>query len=197
VPAPPAAKQKSLPAGVVDFEVALESLNAAMPADRTLVTDLGRFTTSAWRAFPVKGPGHYVHTANFGAIGLGLPEAIGAAFAAGGETVLLVSGDGGFILGGIPELATAAREKLDLVIVICNDASYGAEHVQFTSRSMDPASSLLTYPDFDGIARAMGMNALCVRSREDLEAACMAIRDRSGPLLIDLKLDPHDIPKHY
>ncbi|WP_204328436.1 thiamine pyrophosphate-dependent enzyme, partial [Stenotrophomonas maltophilia] len=68
--------------------------------------------------------------------------AIGAAIGGEGQPAVLIAGDGGFMLSGLSEIATAVREKLDLTIVICNDASYGAEHVQFTNRAMDPSLSM-------------------------------------------------------
>lgn len=178
---------------VVDFDIALVRLNEAMPPERTLVTDIGRFAMTAWQAFPVQGPRKFVHTGNFAAIGLGLPEAIGAAMATQDSPTLLVAGDGGFLLGGLSELATVMREKLDLVIVICNDGSYGAEHIQFVRRSMDPALSMVNSLSFAPIARAMGMQAICVPGETDLDAACAAIANRSGPLLIELKLNPYNV----
>jgi thiamine pyrophosphate-dependent acetolactate synthase large subunit-like protein len=184
------ARPSSTREGTVDIHAALTRLDAAVPSSRILVTDLGRFVTSAWRAFPVEAPRAIVHTVHFGAIGCGLGEAIGAAVASEGRPTLLVSGDGGFIMGGLTELGTAVREKLDLIVVICNDSSYGAEHVQFINRSMDPSLSMINSPDFVAIAQAMGAEGVTVRSREDIELACKAIATRSGPLVIDLKLDP-------
>ncbi len=188
------ANRPALGAGVVDFDTALLKLNEAVPADRTLVTDIGRFAMSSWQAFPVHSPRQFVHTGHFAAIGLGLPEAIGAAIANPGSLTLLVTGDGGLSLGGLSEIATVAREKLDLVILVCNDSSYGAEHIQFTNRSMDPAMSLINSPDFAVVAEAMGLRGVTVRTEPDLEDACRAIRARSGPILIDIKLDPNNVP---
>ncbi|MFB9949019.1 thiamine pyrophosphate-binding protein [Rhizobium puerariae] len=189
-----AGRQDNLPDGVVDLDTALVKLNEAVPSDRTLVTDLGRFVTTAWLAFPVRAPEKFIHTVHFGAIGFGLGQAIGAAVGSAGEPTVMVAGDGGFMLGGLSEISTAVREKLDLIIVICNDASYGAEHIQFTNRSMSPALSLIGSPDFAGIARSMGAAGISVRSAKDIETACEAVRQRSGPLLIDLKLGANHVP---
>ncbi|MGL4286504.1 MAG: thiamine pyrophosphate-binding protein, partial [Phreatobacter sp.] len=64
---------------VIDVDLALLRLDEALPADRIVVTDLGRFVTTAWLAFPVRAPECLIHTVNFAAIGCGLGEAIGAA----------------------------------------------------------------------------------------------------------------------
>lgn len=178
--------------GTVDFLEALQAINAAFPTDRVYATDCGRFILGGWTRIDAPKPQDYVHTMGFNAIGLGLGEAIGAAVAANGRPTLFVTGDGGFMLGGISELSTAVREKLDIVIVVCNDGSYGAEHIQFRARDMDPGISLLEWPDFAPVATAFGAVGITVRNSAELQMACQAIatRDRERVLLIDLRLDP-------
>lgn len=182
-------------AGTVDLLEVLDTLNRTFPEDRVHVTDAGRFVRSAWPAIDVQRPQDYVHTLGFASIGLGLAEAIGAAVAADGRPTLLITGDGGLMLGGFSELFTAVHEKLDLVIVVCNDGSYGAEYRQFRAKDMDPALSVLAWPDFEPVAQAFGAAALTVKSREDLQAAMAALvdRDRTRPLLIDVRLDPASV----
>lgn len=179
--------------GTIDYMPALRRLDRALPADRVLVADLGRFVSAAWRALPVQSPDALVYTAHFGSIGFGLGQAVGAAKAARGRTTVLVAGDGGFTLGGFGEIATAVREELDLVMIICNDGSYGAEHVQFTNRALNPALSMTQPPDFVAVARALGAEAICVRTPAELDAAEALIADRKGPCLIELRLDPDRI----
>ncbi len=180
-------------AGTVDMLELLHTLNGSFPEDRVFVTDAGRFLRSTWPVIDVQHPRHYVHTLGFASIGLGVGEAIGAAVAARGERpTLLVTGDGGLMLSGLSELSTAARENLDLVIVVCNDGSYGAEYRQFRSKNMDPGMSLLEWPEFAPVAEALGVPSLTVRSSDELQSAmeAMSTRDRRRPLLIDVKLDP-------
>ena len=188
----PARMPKPPRQGTVDFLEALQAINAAFPQDRVYATDCGRFILGAWTQVDVPKPQDYVHTMGFTSIGLGLGEAIGAAFAANGRPTLFLTGDGGFMLGGISELSTAVREQLDMVIVVCNDGSYGAEHIQFRARNLDPGISLLEWPDFAPVAQALGAVGITVRSSADLQQACAAIvtRDKKRPLLIDLRLDP-------
>lgn len=176
--------------GTVDIIPALTLLDRALPADRVLVADLGRFLVSAWRVLGVRRPQDLVYSCNFGAIGCGMAEAIGAAFAAPDRTTVLLAGDGGFMLGGLTEFSTAVREQLNLVVLLCNDGSYGAEHIQFTDKGMDPGLSMIFPPDFTAVARAMGASAVCVTDRADLNVAIAAIAERKGPLLVELRLDP-------
>lgn len=184
---------KERAAGTVDIRRALLAIDAAVPADRVVVQDGGRFMVEGWKAVTAPDPRSYVHTVNSAAIGHGMGEAVGAAFAAAGRPTLLIAGDGGFMLGGWPEFATAVREELDLVVVICNDGGYGAEYIQFRRKEMDPALSILHWPDFAPIAIAMGGDGVTVRSADDLPLAAKAIARRTRPLLIDLKLDPESL----
>jgi thiamine pyrophosphate-dependent acetolactate synthase large subunit-like protein len=182
--------------GVVNVATALRHLNDVVPRDRILVTDTGRFIRQAWTYIDVEDASRFIHTSHFASIGLGLSEAIGAA-AAGKGPVLLVTGDGGFMLGGLAEFNTAVRHGSDLIVAICNDGGYGAEHIQFRNKDMDPSLSLLGWPDFAPVAIALGGEGVTVRSDADLALATEAIRNRRGPLLIDIKLDPDQVPGIY
>jgi acetolactate synthase-1/2/3 large subunit len=178
----------------VDSRRAVYRLGKAVPQERTVVVDGGRFMGSAWQYLDVPEPRAYVHGINFGAIGLGVPYGIGAAVGAKGRPTLVVAGDGGFMLGGLVEFNTAVRHGLDLIVILCNDSAYGAEHVQFRNKNMDPSLSMFAWPEFADVARSLGGDGVTVRNAADLEAAEAAIRTRTRPLLIDLKCDPDHMP---
>ena len=181
--------------GTVDLSRAIERINQALPPDRVFVTDGGRFVGQAWTRIDVTGPENMLMTVNTGAIGLGLGYAIGAAVARPGQQTLLVAGDGGFMMSGLSEFASAVREKLDLVIVICNDNAYGAEYIQFEDRQMDPVMSTFNWPPLADVARAMGGRGVAVTSEADLDRAVAEIGSGDGPLLIELALDPAAVPR--
>jgi thiamine pyrophosphate-dependent acetolactate synthase large subunit-like protein len=178
----------------VDARRAVYRLGKAAPPDRSVIIDGGRFLGSAWQYLEAPEPRAYVHTINFGSIGLSLGYAVGAAVGAKGRPALVVCGDGGFMLGGLAEFNTAVRHGLDLIVVVCNDSSYGAEHIQFRSKNMDPSLSMFDWPQFADVARALGGDGVTVRRAADLEEAERAIRQRTRPLLIDLKCDPDHMP---
>ncbi|MCD1618751.1 thiamine pyrophosphate-binding protein [Salipiger marinus] len=181
--------------GCIKYVPALEQLEQALPQDRILVSDGGRFMTEVWCRISAPDPRSFVNTANFGSIGLGMPEAIGAAIAAPDRPVVLFSGDGGFMMGGLTEFNTAVRLKQDLIVILCNDSAYGAEHIQFLDRQMDPALTEFDWPCFADVATSLGGRGVLVRSEADLQKALAAIEVRDRPLLIELRLDPHDVPR--
>lgn len=182
-------------ANTVPYVETIQWLNKTLPENKILATDGGRFMTEVWCHIDVNRPQDFLDTTNFGSIGLGLQAAIGAGAAAPGRPVVVFTGDGGFMMGGLAELHSAVRESLDLIIVICNDAAYGAEHIQLIDRKLDPVASTFDWPSFTSVAKSLGADGIDLRSRADLAAVSEAIKVRSGPLVIDMHLDPLDVPR--
>lgn len=189
---PEIAAAKEIGEGRVDFLTTLDRLNDVLPADRTLVTDAGRWMVRSYGLLTAPGPRDHVTTASFGAIGLGMASAIGAAATRPDRPTVLFCGDGGFMLGNLTEFHTAVREGMDLICVIFNDGSYGAEHIQFRDKQLDPSITLFNWPEFSTVAGALGGAGFAVRGEAGLAALRGVIdsRDRTRPLLIDVKLDP-------
>jgi thiamine pyrophosphate-dependent acetolactate synthase large subunit-like protein len=180
----------------VDLRTAFMAVEAAMPENTLVAFDGGRYLMPVW-LYLADHDVPLVYATALGSIGLGMGLAIGASYGAPGRPVLLVTGDGGFMLGGIGEFGTAVRNNIDLVVVVANDDSYGAEHVQFRARDMDPSLAVLHLPDLAPVAEALGGEGYTVRNRGDLTHIREVIAARTRPLLIDLKLDPDHVPKLY
>lgn len=181
--------------GTVNYRRSLLRFDKALPEDRVLVTDGGRFMRHAWTLVRAPNLHSFVVPCNSGSIGLGLSHAIGAAVAAAGRPTVLLTGDGGFMHGGIGEFNTAVRYKLDLIIIVCNDGAFGAEVAKFNfkypDRRPDPGLIMFDWPDFAPVAIALGGQGVTVRCADDLAKAEEAIARRTRPLLIDLKVDPY------
>ena len=79
-------------------------------------------------------------------------------------------------------------------MVVCNDGSYGVEHMQLRDKQMDPSLVMFDWPDFAPLAVALGGRGVTVRSSADLAKAGEAIAACGAPLLIDLKLHPDHVP---
>lgn len=148
------------------FARALETI---LPAERTIVQDGGHF--SGWVPMYCSAPDPQammlVGTA-FQTIGLGLPAAVGAAQANSGRTTVLVTGDGGALMA-LAELETMIRAVRSGIIVVFNDAAYGAELHQYASRGLDSEAMLIDEVDFAAVGRALGAEGLKARSLADLD----------------------------
>ncbi|PHP65432.1 acetolactate synthase [Zhengella mangrovi] len=181
--------------GCINLEYALDRLNETLPDNRIMLTDGGRYITEVWCRVGVPDPNSFHMTDNFAAIGQGMQQAVGAAHGDPTRPVVLFIGDGGFMMGGANEFNTAVRTKRDLIVIICNDSAYGAEHVQMLDRQMDPSLTEFDWPSFADIAKSMGGMGVEVTSPEELETAIEAINARKGPIIVELKLDPKSVPR--
>jgi thiamine pyrophosphate-dependent acetolactate synthase large subunit-like protein len=176
--------------GTIDYLQALMRLERALPENRVLVTDTGRIMPGACVNIRATDPQSYITTTNFGSIGFAFTHAVGAACASNGRPVVVINGDGAFMHGGLAEFNTAVRHHLDLIVIVANDGAYGSEENIFRQKLVDPASSFFDWPEFAPLAIALGGHGVTVRSEMDLDHVEDAIRNRSKPLLIDIKLDP-------
>ncbi len=100
-----------------------------------------------------------LNAGGIGAMGFGLPAAIGAAFAAPDRRMVMIAGDGGMQVN-IQELQTLVHWKLPITIVVLNNRSLGMvrqfQDVYFNGRQ---ASTVDGYscPDFVKVAVAYGI----------------------------------------
>lgn len=181
--------------GTVNFRRALLRLDQAVAENRVLVTDGGRFMRHPWTLLSTSGLNSFIAPCNSGSIGLGFAHAVGASYAAPDRPILLVTGDGGFVHGGLAEFNTAVRHKRDLIVIVCNDGAFGSEFAKFTwkitDRQMPAGLITFDWPDFAPVAQSLGGDGVTVRSFTDLDLAEEAIRNRTRPLLIDLKVAPN------
>jgi thiamine pyrophosphate-dependent acetolactate synthase large subunit-like protein len=175
---------------------AINEIVKALPAETTIAFDGGRFLGEAFKYAAAQTPERQVLSTSFGAVGMGMGAAIGAAAAAPEHPTLLVTGDGGFMMSGLAELQSTVRNHLPLIVVICNDGSYGAEYDQFVNKAIDPDLSLFAWPSFADTAMALGVVGVTVESEHDLSAALNAVANAGArSIVIDLKINPAAIPE--
>lgn len=102
------------------------------------------------------------HVVNdFGAIGSGLPAAIGIAQARGDDEVMLVEGDGSLMMH-VQELKTIRRHGIRLLISVINDGGYGAEFHKLRAHGVDPAAAIHGRADLAGVATGFGLRSAAV-----------------------------------
>jgi thiamine pyrophosphate-dependent acetolactate synthase large subunit-like protein len=170
----------------IDPRTLSAELDAMLPAERTVAVDSGNFMgyPSAYLAVPDAAA--FCFTQGFQSIGLGLATALGAALARPDRLTVAALGDGGFLMG-IAELETAVRLGMELLIVVYDDAGYGAEFHHFA----EDDQATVRFPDTDlaAIAQGYGATAATVRCAADLEAVRAWLDGpRSSPMLVDAKV---------
>jgi acetolactate synthase I/II/III large subunit len=166
------------------FSIALDDI---LPAERTLVIDSGNFMGYPSMFLSVPDAAGFCFTQAFQSIGLGLASALGAAIARPDRITVAALGDGGFLMS-VAELTTAVRLGLPLLIVIYDDAAYGAEVHHFGPHGH--ALDTVTFPDADlaAIARGFGCAGATVGATADLAAVRDWLGRRDRPLVVDAKV---------
>jgi thiamine pyrophosphate-dependent acetolactate synthase large subunit-like protein len=180
-------------AGRIHPRTLTRALDELLPAERTVAIDSGHFM--GWAAMELSLPDarSWVFSNGFQAVGLGLATALGAALARPERLTLAALGDGGALMAAA-ELETVARLMAQfagrLLIVVYDDAAYGAEVHHFAPDG-HPLDSV-RFPDVDlaAMARAAGLDGVTVRSTDDLAAVARWLRAPERPLLVDAKIDP-------
>jgi thiamine pyrophosphate-dependent acetolactate synthase large subunit-like protein len=162
-------------------------LDDLLPAERVVSVDSGNFMGYPSMYLSVPDEYGFCFTQAFQSIGLGLATAIGAALAQPDRLPVAALGDGGAMMG-IAELDTVRRLGQPMVVVVYNDAAYGAEVHHFSAG--EPLDTV-TFPDTDvaSIASGYGFDAVTVRSVGDLAAVGRWLDGpRARPLLLDAKV---------
>jgi thiamine pyrophosphate-dependent acetolactate synthase large subunit-like protein len=176
--------------GCIDPRTLSIALDELLPAERTLAVDSGHFM--GWPAMYLRVPdaAGFVFTQAFQSVGLGLASAIGAAVARPDRLTVAALGDGGAFMA-LAEIETAVRAGLPLLIVVYDDAAYGAEVHHFAPDG-EPFG-LVRFPDADlaAAARGLGAEGLTVRAPEDLGGVRDWLARRERPLVVDAKVVPH------
>ena len=168
------------------LSIALDDL---LPMERTVATDSGHFLGYPSMYLAVPDQQGFVFPQAFQSVGLGLASGVGAAVARPDRLSVAAIGDGGALMA-LSELETAARYRLPMVVVIYNDAAYGAEVHHFGPLGHPVDLTRFPDTDFAALARAAGAEGITVRGSRDFSSIKGWLERRDGPLVIDAKVNP-------
>ena len=185
------AKRPKLGSGKLNAEKIAMAVGALLP-ENAIISDEAQ--TSGLK-IPIKtigSPKHDLLTLTGGAIGQGLPVAVGAAIAGRNRPVLALVGDGSCMYT-IQSLWTIMTEKLDVTTVVMNNGSYAILNIELERVGAEKAGPKakaqldISQPeiDFVSIAKGMGMPAEQVRTAEEFNKALENAFREPGPHLID------------
>jgi acetolactate synthase I/II/III large subunit len=194
LPATAARRAYSVPDGPLSPQAIGRLLSNALPRDAIVSVEGGTcgypFVTASAQA-----EHHTILTNTGGAIGQGLPVALGAAVACPERRVFALQSDGSAQYT-IQSLWTMARERLPVVVLITSNRRYGILQTELGRSGIEPGPqakrlTLLDDPPFDWIALAQGygVSALSASTTEELRQALdRALAHTDGPLLIEMRL---------
>jgi acetolactate synthase-1/2/3 large subunit len=187
-------ERPELPQGKLTAQNACLILAALQPEHAIIVNES---ITSGAAYFPL-GPGLPPHTLMMlpgGAIGYGMPCAVGAAIACPRRPVINFQADGSAMYT-VQALWMQARESLDITTLICSNRSYNILNIEFSRSGLtSPGRYAQTLTDLRNpaidwvqISRGMGVPAVAVDRCEDLAQELKKALEEPGPHLIEMRI---------
>jgi acetolactate synthase-1/2/3 large subunit len=174
--------------GRIDPRTLSIALDDLLPAERVIGVDSGNFMGYPSMFLAVPDENGMCFTQAFQSIGLGLATTIGAALAQPGRLPVAAVGDGGGLMG-IAELETVVRLGLPMVVVVYDDAAYGAEVHHFGPHGHPLETVIFPDTDIAAIGRGFGCDAITVRSVDDLRPLRRWLDGpRERPIVVDAKI---------
>jgi acetolactate synthase-1/2/3 large subunit len=190
--APP--RRAPLPSGETTLATIAQSLSAMLPEGAIVVDES---VTTGREFFPATAgaPPHDWMNNRGGAIGYGMPVAVGAAIACPDRKVIALEGDGSAMYT-IQSLWTMARESLDITILVFANGTYNILRGELTNvgvqnpgpRAVDMLSIDRPSLDWVAMAKGMGVEGSRANNAEELNKALDAGLHSEGPYLIEVAI---------
>lgn len=179
----------------IDAGFVIEALRERLPGGAVIVEECPSHREVFHARLPISRSGGFLTTGS-GALGWGLPLAVGRALPGSGERIVCVIGDGS-IMYSVQALWTAAQQRVPLTVVVLNNRGYGAVKALGLRIGMDtvPGTGL---PGLDPVtlARGFGCPGRAVTAAAELGDALTEALTHDGPFLLDVNVAPDDSPAY-
>lgn len=176
----------------VDMKQIIRTLQEKLPDDAILTNDAGNFSAWLHSYFQFSEPKTYVGPTS-GAMGYGVPGAVGVKMAKPDRTVVSLSGDGGFMMT-VQELETAVRYHTPIVALVFNNSMYGT--IRMHQEKTFPERVIgtdLGSVHFCELGQALGVFSQRVAADADFEDALSKALDSGRPAMIEIMCNPENI----
>lgn len=173
----------------VDMDGLMHDFISHAPEDTVLTSDAGNFFSWLCRYYRFDHPKTYFGPTS-GAMGYGLPAAIGVKLAEPDKTVISFSGDGGFMMT-MQELNTAVRYNIPIISIVVNNGLYGTIRAhQERNYPGRVVGTELTNPNFADVAESFGCHGERVLSNADFVPAFERALKAKRPAVIEVLTNP-------
>jgi acetolactate synthase-1/2/3 large subunit len=171
----------------------VEKLYELTKGQAIITTEVGQNQMWAAQYYQFDQPNHFITSGGLGAMGFGLPAAIGAQVAFPDKTVVDIAGDSSIQMN-IQEMATAVQSGLPVKIVILNNGYMGMVRQwqelfygkRYVSTCMDCA------PDFVKLAEAYGAVGLRATKPGEVESVLSEGLKIPGPVIMDFVVEKEE-----
>lgn len=171
-------------------QTVVQRIRAAAPAGSIGTVDAGAHMFPAMSLWPVENIDEVSISSGLATMGYAVPAAIGAALARPGRRIICFVGDGGLGMA-LGELETVSRLDLPITIVVFNDSRLSLIAIKAKAED-NGGENAISYRDVDfaAVADGFGLHGERAATVEELDAALALALSRTGPTLIDVRVDP-------
>ena len=175
-------------------QMVIECLGRLADENTIITTDVGQHQMWVAQYYPTVNPRNYATSCGLGAMGYGLPAAVGAQIARPEALVVLITGDGSLQMS-MQELATIAQNKLPIKIILLNNGVLGmVRQLQKTfCEARYNQIQLDGNPNFVKVAEAYGILGIQVDAVEQVQSALALAIKHPGPVLVDFTISPDEM----
>jgi acetolactate synthase I/II/III large subunit len=166
----------------------VSELRSAIPKSGILSLDNGMYKIWIARNYPAYEQNTVLLDNALATMGAGLPVGMAAKLLQPARKVVVVAGDGGFMMN-LADLETAKRLELDLVIIVLNDSGYGMIKWKQKDMGLSDFGLSFTNPDFVKLAESFGVTGHKVEKSDDFKPTLETALDQSGIHIIDVPID--------
>jgi acetolactate synthase-1/2/3 large subunit len=168
---------------------------AALQPEGAIIVDEGNTSSGGYFPLGASLPRHTVLTITGGALGYGMPCALGAAIACPDRPVIDIQADGSAMYT-VQALWTQAHERVNVTTLLCSNRSYGILKMELARSGIKtPGPKVLDLIDFDRpainwvkMAESQGVPGVSVATAEGLARELSKALAEPGPHLIEMVL---------
>jgi acetolactate synthase I/II/III large subunit len=179
---------------VIKPQYVIEEVSNLTKGEAIVVTGVGQHQMWAAQHYRFRHPRHWLTSGGLGTMGYGLPAALGAQVGRPDRLVVLIDGDGSFVMNS-QELATIVENQLPVKSVIINNGGHGMvrqwQDVIYGGRfqSIDLSAS----PDFVKLAEAYGAVGIRASKPNEVVPALEKAFAMPGPVVVDVMVDRDEL----
>ncbi|KAB7706546.1 acetolactate synthase [Bacillus aerolatus] len=176
----------------ISYQQTIQLLQSELPQETIFTNDAGNFATWFHNYFVFTKEKTYIGPTS-GAMGYGIPAAIGAKAANPASPVVSLSGDGGAMMT-IQELETAVRYELPVICIVYNNQMYGTirmhQEIHYPEKVV---GTDLGKVNFALLAHSMGASGELIETADQFKQALQKALNSKLPTLLELRMNPEQI----
>ncbi|MGN0564218.1 MAG: biosynthetic-type acetolactate synthase large subunit [Candidatus Heritagella sp.] len=169
----------------------LETLDRLTDGEAILTTEVGQHQMWAAQFYRFRHTHQFLSSGGLGTMGYGLGACIGAQLACPEKQVINIAGDGSFHMN-CNELSTASKYGIPVIELLFNNQVLGMvrqwQKLFYGGRFSQ--TTLEKKTNYELLAQAFGVQAMTIRTKEDVEPVLTAALRTEGPVLINCLTDP-------